>query len=107
MRFRIDDGKPYLVSGGRVYPVKINGNSVKVNLERGELAGDAGYYCLQEVIAKLGDSSCSFDRKEYTQEELEDMPVSEIKALAAELGYSITATRKADIISEFLAQQEG
>jgi len=35
------------------------------------------------------------------------MTISEIKALADELGYSITATRKADIITEFLAQQEG
>lgn len=34
------------------------------------------------------------------------MTISEIKALAAELGYSITKTRKADIIGEFLAQQE-
>lgn len=35
------------------------------------------------------------------------MTVSEIKSLADELGYSITATKKADIITEFLAQQEG
>lgn len=34
------------------------------------------------------------------------MSIAEIKALAAELGYSITKTRKAEIISEFLAQQE-
>ena len=34
------------------------------------------------------------------------MTISEIKALAAELGYSITKTRKADIIAEFLKQQE-
>lgn len=34
------------------------------------------------------------------------MTISEIKALAYELGYTITATRKADIIAEFLAQQE-
>lgn len=34
------------------------------------------------------------------------MTISEIKALADELGYSITKTRKADIIAEFLAQQE-
>jgi hypothetical protein len=33
------------------------------------------------------------------------MTISEIKALAAELGYTITATRKADIISEFTAQE--
>ena len=35
------------------------------------------------------------------------MTIAEIKALAAELGYSVTKTRKADIIQEFLAQQEG
>ena len=28
-----------------------------------------------------------------------------IKALASELGYTLTATRKADIIAEFLEQQ--
>ena len=34
------------------------------------------------------------------------MTIAEIKALAVELGYSITKTRKADIIEEFLTQQE-
>ena len=34
------------------------------------------------------------------------MTIAEIKALAAELGYSVTKTRKAEIIQEFLAQQE-
>lgn len=34
------------------------------------------------------------------------MTIAEIKALAAELGYSVTKTRKAEIIAEFLAQQE-
>lgn len=34
------------------------------------------------------------------------MTIAEIKAIAAELGYSITKTRKAEIISEFLEQQE-
>lgn len=33
------------------------------------------------------------------------MTIAEIKALAADLGYSITATRKAEIIAEFIAQQ--
>lgn len=33
------------------------------------------------------------------------MTITEIKALASELGYSITETKKADIISEFLTQQ--
>ena len=35
------------------------------------------------------------------------MTIAEIKALAGDLGYTITATRKADIIGEFLTQQEG
>lgn len=34
------------------------------------------------------------------------MTIPEIKALAVELGYSITKTRKAEIIEEFLMQQE-
>lgn len=34
------------------------------------------------------------------------MTIAQIKALAVELGYSITKNRKADIIAEFLAQQE-
>jgi hypothetical protein len=34
------------------------------------------------------------------------MTIAEIMALAAEFGYSITKTRKAEIIEEFLAQQE-
>jgi hypothetical protein len=33
------------------------------------------------------------------------MTIAEIKTLGAELGYSITATKKADIIAEFIAQQ--
>ena len=43
----------------------------------------------------------------YDAEALESMTIAEIKALAEELGYTITATKKADIIAEFLAQQEG
>jgi hypothetical protein len=33
------------------------------------------------------------------------MTIAEIKALAVELGYSITKTRKAEIIEEFLSQE--
>lgn len=35
------------------------------------------------------------------------MTIAQIKALAGDLGYSITATKKADIINQFLIQQEG
>ena len=33
------------------------------------------------------------------------MTIAEIKALAGELGYTITETRKADIIDQFISQQ--
>jgi hypothetical protein len=33
------------------------------------------------------------------------MTIPEIKALAGELGYTLKATKKADIIAEFLDQQ--
>lgn len=41
----------------------------------------------------------------YTEAELQAMTVAKIKSLASELGYSISATLKADIIAEFLRQQ--
>ena len=41
----------------------------------------------------------------YTQAELEAMTVQQIQAIATERGYTITQTLKADIITEFLAQQ--
>lgn len=34
------------------------------------------------------------------------MTIAEIKSLATDLGYSITKTLKADIIAQFLEQQE-
>ena len=43
----------------------------------------------------------------YTQEDLEALTIAQIKALAEEMGYTITATRKAEIIAQFLAQQGG
>ena len=41
----------------------------------------------------------------FTEEELTALTIAQIKALATERGYTITATKKADIISEFLAQE--
>lgn len=43
----------------------------------------------------------------YTADDLNAMTIAEIKALAADLGYTVTQTKKADIIAEFLGQQEG
>jgi hypothetical protein len=34
------------------------------------------------------------------------MTIAEIKALASDLGYTLTATKKVDIIEEFLSQQK-
>lgn len=42
----------------------------------------------------------------YTSESLDAMELSEITALATELGYTITETDKADVITEFLAEQQ-
>ena len=41
----------------------------------------------------------------YTQEDLESMTVKEIKEIADERGYTISKVLKADIIEEFLSQQ--
>ena len=51
-------------------------------------------------------TSYSHKPETYAAKELNVMTIAEIKALAASLGYSITATKKADIVTEFLSQQE-
>lgn len=43
----------------------------------------------------------------YTADELNGMTVAQLKALASERGYTLTKTKKADIIDEILMQQEG
>lgn len=43
----------------------------------------------------------------YTADDLNAMTIAEIKTLASDLGYTVTQTKKADIIAEFLGQQEG
>ena len=43
----------------------------------------------------------------FSAEDLSAMTVARIKALAAERGYTITKTLKADIIAQFLEQQDG
>lgn len=49
--------------------------------------------------------SLSKDSAAYSAGDLSSLTVAQIKSLAASLGYSITDTKKADIIAEFLAQQ--
>ena len=47
------------------------------------------------------------DDNTLSESELQALTIAQIKAVAAEKGYTITKTRKADIIAEFLTQQEG
>lgn len=42
----------------------------------------------------------------YTAEDLSAMMIAQIKDLAAGLGYSVTETKKADVIAAFLREQE-
>lgn len=51
-------------------------------------------------------STLSNEEVEYTQEQLEAMTVNDIKSLAEEKGYTITKTLKAEIVEEFLQQQQ-
>lgn len=47
-----------------------------------------------------GDDSLS-------ESELQALTIAQLRAVAAEKGYTLTKTRKAEIIAEILAQQEG
>lgn len=62
---------------------------------------------LAEYPGKLtqGNSGGGSSTTKYTEADLNAMTVAQIKSLADELGYSITATTKADIITEFLTAQ--
>ena len=41
-----------------------------------------------------------------SESELQALTIAQLRQVAAEKGWTITATRKADIIAEILAQQE-
>lgn len=55
MRFIIQDGMPYLISGGRAFPVEITEKKeVIIDKENGTMSDEHGYLTLDEVIAKIG-----------------------------------------------------
>ena len=65
MRFIIQDGAPYLISGGRALPVEITEKKeVIIDKESGVMSDETGYLTLDEVIAKIG-----YTKKEEPQEE--------------------------------------
>lgn len=70
---------------------------IKIVVTKDDVSQTA-YYDISEMV---------FEEKDYTQGELEAMTIDQIKALATERGYTITKTLKADIIAEFLTQQNG
>ena len=69
MRFVIENSKPYLCSGGRVYPVEISEDGVRIDKDEGVLSDQDGSYCLQEVISKLGQNASSIQKKRRKKQE--------------------------------------
>lgn len=65
MRFILRDGIPFLVSGGREYPVEITEKGVSIGKGK-KCTLREGYLTLQEVIAKIG-----YYRKAEPEEEKE------------------------------------
>lgn len=55
MRFIIQDGAPYLISGGRAFPVEITDKrEVVIDNDNSYETRETGYLTLDEVIAKIG-----------------------------------------------------
>ena len=69
MRFLVENDKPSLVSGGRVYPVEITAESVRVDLENGTLSEQKGTYCLQEIVSKFGQNVSSIPKRRRKKQE--------------------------------------
>lgn len=81
------------------------------------LAAELGYTITgttkEEIVAEILAAQTAEIEEEadadesglYTQEELTAMTIAQIKVIAADNGYRITQTTKANIIAEFLAAQ--
>ena len=73
MRFILQENAPYLISGGRAYPVKITeDNTVHIDRDHGFETEKQGYMTLREVVAKVGYSN------EEQQEEVQEQRQEEI-----------------------------
>ena len=59
------------------------------------------------VKAEIPSDQISEPEKKYKRSELEGMTVDEIKALAAEKSYTVTKTKKDEVIDEFIKAQKG
>lgn len=64
MRFIIQDGMPYLISGGRAFPVEITDKKeVIIDRENGFETDKIGCLMLDEVIAKIGYTKKQEEKK--------------------------------------------
>ena len=62
-------------------------------------------YTLNSRSVETTETDMSNEPVIYSESDLSAMTVVQIKALASDLGYSITKVIKADVIKEFLSQQ--
>lgn len=70
MRFAIQDGAPYLISGGRAFPVEITEKKeVIIDNDNASMTDETGYLTLDEVIAKIG-----YTKKDESQGETGEQP---------------------------------
>lgn len=63
MVFDIENGLPYLIAGGRSYPVKIKDGNVEYDIGAGTMTESKGRYSLEEVMAKCGKEVSSMPKK--------------------------------------------
>lgn len=72
-----------------------------------DLAASRGYTITGTSTSDIVDEFLDEQEMKYqfTQEELNNLTISEITDIATVRGYTITQTLKADIIQEFLEQQ--
>lgn len=72
MRFIVQDGTPYLISGGRAFPVEITDKKeVIIDQDNGFKTDKIGCLMLDEVVAKIGYSKKQEEkkpRKKYDKE---------------------------------------
>lgn len=73
MRFAIQGGKPYLISGGKAYPVELTEKGVKISTEEGTLTNSKGYLTEAELRAKFpvkhSDKAEPLSEQPLTEEE--------------------------------------
>ena len=104
--------KNHAYKPGDVFPrqgIEVDKDRIK-QLLSGE--NNANLVCIEEVNTyskkdnvEEAKEEVPFTPKKYTAKQLENMKISDIEDLAYDLGYEINATLKADIIKQFLEQQ--